>query len=190
MAKGIKSKKPAIVLPIVRLGHPTLRAHSKAVTKKELISPKFQRFLDNLQNTCMMSNGVGIAAPQVNVNKRVIVVYVDPKNPRYPDKQPFPLTIVINPKITKIYGKVEEDWEGDLSCSLRAMIPRRQYCEVTGYDRTGVRICFNLDYSFHARIFMHEIDHLNGIFNLDHVVRKETICEQDEWEKYWKPKNK
>ena len=88
-------------LTIVRLGHPALRAKSKSVTKKELATKTFQNFLDGLASVCDKNNGAGIAAPQVGVNKRVIVVHVDPKNPRYPDKKPFPLTIVINPKIIK-----------------------------------------------------------------------------------------
>ncbi len=173
-------------LTIVRLGHPALRTESKPVTKKELKTNKFQKFLDGLAQICDKNDGAGIAAPQTGVNKRVIVVHIDPANPRYPGKKPFPLTIVINPKITKLSGDTKEDWEGDLSCSLRAMIPRRTHCIVTGLDRNGIAVSFDLKDHFHARVFQHEIDHLNGIFLLDRVKRKETICEPAEYEKYWK----
>lgn len=175
-------------LIIIRLGHPALRARSKRVTLKELRSPVFQKFLDELAGICDANDGAGIAAPQVGVNKRIIVVHVDPKNPRYPDKQPFPLTIIINPRVVERSGAVEEDWEGDLSCSLRALVPRHRSCIVTGLARNGSKVTFDLKYNFHARVFQHEIDHLNGIFLLDHVKRKETISEAAEWEKYWKPK--
>lgn len=176
------------LLPIVRLGHPALRARSRTVTKKELATKAFQTFLDNLATTCVKSNGAGIAAPQVAVNKRVIVVHVDPKNPRYPKKKPFPLTIIINPRVLKKSKTIEEDWEGDLSCGLRARVPRPASCVVEGLDRSGETVSFNLDYGFHARVFLHEIDHLDGIFLLDRVKQKNTITEIDEWKKYWKNK--
>lgn len=72
-------------LKIVRLGHPALRRRSSVVHKSEFVTPAFQRFLDDLVETCVSANGVGIAAPQVDISKRVIVVNVDPANPRYPE---------------------------------------------------------------------------------------------------------
>src|ERR1700727_1216581 len=121
-------------LTIVRLGHPALRTRSKSVSIKELRSVTFQKFLDDLADVCDKNDGVGIAAPQVNVNKRVIVVHVDPKNPRYKDKKEFPLTIVINPKIVTLDATTHDDWEGDLSCNLRALVPRSVSCVVKGLD--------------------------------------------------------
>jgi len=176
------------VLKIVRLGHPALRTKSAAVTKKELRSHEFQKFLNDLALTCDKNDGAGIAAPQVGVNKRVIVVHIDPNNPRYPKKKAFPLTILINPKVLKKAKQLEEDWEGDLSCSLRALVPRPESCVVSGLDRHGQQVTYDLDYSFHARVFQHEIDHLDGVFLLDRVKRKETMSEFPEWKKYWKPK--
>ena len=175
-------------LKLVRLGHPALRARSKAVTKQELLTPKFQKFLDQLAAICDRNNGAGIAAPQVGVNKRVIVVHVDPTNPRYPDKQPFPLTIIINPQVIYKSKSVKQDWEGDLSADLRGLVPRSVACKVSGIDKTGAQVTFDLEDDFHARVFQHEIDHLNGIFFIDKVKRKDTISETAEWKKYWKGK--
>jgi peptide deformylase len=175
-------------LKIVRLGHPALRKKSTPVTKKELADKKFQKFLDELAAICVKDKGAGIAAPQVGVNKRVIVVHVDPKNPRYPNRPAFPLTIIINPKVIKRSKQIKEDWEGDLSCNLRALVPRPKTCTVTGIDRNGEPVKFNLTKDFHARVFQHEIDHLDGKFLLDKVMRKETISETAEWKKYWKDK--
>ncbi|MBI2074695.1 MAG: peptide deformylase [Candidatus Levybacteria bacterium] len=175
-------------LKIIHLGHPALRTKSKPVSKRELATKSFQKFLDDLAKTCVKNNGAGIAAPQVGKNKRVIVVHVDPKNPRYPKKKPFPLTIVINPKITKYSKEKKEDWEGDLSVGLRALVPRSLSCTVAGLNRKGESVKFELDYDFHARVFQHEIDHLNGMFFVDRVKRKETFTEYKEWKKYWKNK--
>ncbi|MEX0616283.1 MAG: peptide deformylase [Candidatus Woykebacteria bacterium] len=175
-------------LKVIRLGHPKLRSKSKQVSKKELSSKTFQKFLDDLAETCLKYNGAGIAAPQVGVNKRVIVVHVDPKNPRYPNKKPFPLSIVINPKIVKRSSKITDDWEGDLSAGIIGLVPRPNACTVVGLDRKGKEVTFKLTYGFHAKVFQHEIDHLNGVFFIDRVKKNNTISELAEWEKYWKDK--
>lgn len=142
--------------------------------------------MDDLAAICVAHHGLGIAAPQVGVNWRVIVVHVDPSNPRYLGKQPFALTAVINPKVVARSKATHEDWEGDLSCGFRALVPRANTCVVRGLDRHGARVEYDLKYDFHARVFQHEIDHLNGVFLIDRVKRKETISELPEWEKYWK----
>jgi peptide deformylase len=176
-------------LKIIRLGHPILRAKSKKVSKKELATKKFQIFLDDLAKICKKYDGVGIAAPQVNVSKRVIVVHVDSANPRYEGKKPFPLTIVINPKIISRSKEELEDWEGDLSASIRGLVPRAAACTIIGWNREGKEVKFDLTDDFHARVFQHEIDHLNGKFFIDHVRDTRTICEYEEWKKYWKNKS-
>ena len=172
------------ILPIIRLGHPALRKKSRAVTKKELHTAQFQKFLHSLAETCLKAHGAGIAAPQVAVNKRVIVVHVDPRNPRYPKQKSFPLTIVINPRITDASKKLGEGWEGDLSANVRGMVPRALSCTVAGLDSNGNKVTYNLR-GFPARVFQHEIDHLNGIFLIDRVKRLETLSETAEWQKYW-----
>ncbi|HUC20900.1 MAG TPA: peptide deformylase [Candidatus Polarisedimenticolaceae bacterium] len=175
-----------MTLTIVRLGHPALRAKSLPVSKKELATPVFQRFLDELAEVCITHNGMGIAAPQVGVNKRVIVVHVHAKNPRYPGKKSFPLTIVINPRVAFRSPVLSDDWEGDLSIAIRGVVPRAKTCEVRGLDRRGNPVIHELNYGFHARVFQHEIDHLNGVLFLDRVKRRQTLSEPAEWERYWK----
>ena len=175
-------------LKIIRLGNPILRKKSTPVSLKALKSKSFQKFLDDMAKTCVKNNGAGIAAPQVGKNIRAIVVHVDPKNPRYPNKKPFPLTVVINPGIVEKSKEKKDGWEGDLSVDIRALVPRAKTCRVVGLDRFGKKISFNLSYDFHARVFQHEIDHLDGVCFIDKVERKETISELSEWKKYWKNK--
>src|SRR5260370_33283182 len=122
---------------MTRLGDPILRTKSTPVSSKELKTKSFQKFLDKLAETCLKNDGVGIAAPQVGINKRIIVVVVDSKNPRYENKTPFPLTIVINPKIINFSKEKKEDWEGDLSAGLRGLVPRPLTCGVIGLNREG-----------------------------------------------------
>src|SRR6185437_1331155 len=96
-------------IPLIYLGNPILRQKSAPVPKTRLQSKAFQKFLDRLAKTCLKNKGVGIAAPQVGKNIRVIVVSVDPRNPRYEGKKYFPLTIVINPKISSKSDEIKED---------------------------------------------------------------------------------
>lgn len=177
------------VLKILRLGHPKLRIHSRAVTRRELRTKRFQNFLDRLVITCKKSNGVGMAAPQVGVNKRIIIVYVNPKNPRYLGKNKFPLTIVINPEVITKAKEKEADWEGDLSADLRGLVPRPIQCTVSGVDRYGERVTYVLEDAFHARVFQHEIDHLDGKLFIDKVKDKKSISETAMWRKYHKQKS-
>ena len=176
-------------LTLIRLGHPKLRLKSKAVKKRELKGKRFQTFLDNLSRICIKNNGVGIAAPQVGINKRIIIVHVDPKNPRYQNKKTFPLTIVINPRIIKKSHEKKDDWEGDLSASIRGLVPRSTTCTVVGLNRKGESVSYELTNDFHARVFQHEIDHLDGIFFIDRVKDTRTVCEYEEWKKYWRKDN-
>jgi peptide deformylase len=178
------------LFPLILLGNPILRNKSAEVTPEKIALRSFQLFLDKLAATCLKENGVGIAAPQVGKNIRVIVVHVDPKNPRYLGKKPFPLTIVINPVVTKRSKKEKEDWEGDLSVDLRGLVSRPVTCVVTGLDRKGKEITFDLQDDFHARVFQHEIDHLDGIMFLDKVEKKESLSTYAMWKKYWKGKNR
>jgi len=171
---------------IIRLGNPILRKKSQSVPLQKIQTASFQKFLDKLVQTCLIKKGVGIAAPQVGKNIRVIVVHVDTKNPRYEHKKPFPLTIIINPEIIKQSKEEKEDWEGDLSVDLRGLVPRPVWCIVTGLDRKGNEISFNLQDDFHARVFLHEIDHLDGIMFVDRIKRKDTLSEYKQWKKYWK----
>ena len=175
-------------MKIIRIGNPKLRLKSKAVRKKEILTTRFQTFLDNLIAQCLEHDGVGIAAPQVSINKRIIVVHVDSKNPRYKDKPAFPLTVVINPKVVNRSKIKHEDWEGDLSANIRGLVPRAITCRVSGLDREGKEITFDLQDAFHARVFQHEIDHLDGILFVDRMRNMQSITEYAEWKKYWKLK--
>jgi peptide deformylase len=176
-------------LKIVRLGHPALRTKSKEVSLEEISTEEFQTYARRLARTCIVGKGVGIASPQVAVNKRVIVVYVSPDNLRYKGKGEFPLTVIVNPVVQEESGEKEPDWEGDLSADVRALVPRSKKAVVTGVDLQGNAVRYELE-CFVARVFLHEIDHLNGVFLTDQAI-VDTICEMSVWEEhkpYWEEK--
>ena len=76
----------------------------------------------------------------------------------------------------------------NLSVGIKALVPRPKTCTVIGWDRVGKEVSFKLSYDFHARVFQHEIDHLNGVFFIDRVESKQTLSELKEWKKYWENK--
>jgi peptide deformylase len=126
------------LLTIARLGHPVLRERAAPVTADDLASPETQAFIDNMIETMRDSEGVGLAAPQVHVLKRIILVEVKSPNPRYPGQPGVPLTAIINPEITQHSAEREEDWEGCLSIpDLRGRVPRWRSLRLTGLYRAG-----------------------------------------------------
>ncbi|MCB0308108.1 MAG: peptide deformylase [Bdellovibrionales bacterium] len=157
---------------------------SKPVSKDELQRNYVQRFLDDLVDTCIAANGAGIAAPQVGINRQIIIVNLEKPNSRYPDREGYPTTIAINPVVKHMSKNLSSDWEGDLSFGLRGLVPRPESCEIHFWDRQGRDRKIKLS-GFVARVFQHEIDHLHGILLIDRVKHKETICEVSEWQKYW-----
>ena len=107
-------------------------------------------------------NGAGIAAPQIGVSLRVVIFGVG-HNPRYPDAEQVPYTVLINPQLAPVGEELEDGWEGCLSVpGMRGVVPRYQRLHYTGFDQYGNPID-RLVSSFHARVVQHECDHLDGI---------------------------
>jgi peptide deformylase len=142
------------------MGNPLLLQASEPVT--EFDTPELDALIEDLFDTMAAQSGAGLAAPQIGVLKRVVVFGVE-KNPRYPDVEEVPTTILINPLIQPLGRRMEEDWEGCLSVpGLRGLVPRYARVRYSGYDRHGNR--FEREVSgFHARVVQHECDHLDGI---------------------------
>ena len=99
------------VLKVAHLGHPILRQIAKPIAPDSITSPEIQQLIDDMIVTMEDEDGAGLAAPQVHVSKR-LVVYGMRDNPRYPDAEEITLTVLINPKITPLTKRQEEDWEG------------------------------------------------------------------------------
>jgi len=118
--------------------------------------------LADMRDTMHVKNGVGLAAPQIGVNLRVVIFEVM-GNPRYPDEQAVPQTVLINPVITFLGNDIEEDWEGCLSVpGLRGIVPRNLNIRYQGCNEHGDPIDRTVS-GFHARVVQHECDHLDGI---------------------------
>ena len=145
---------------VLRMGDPILLQQAQAV--EQFNTPELHALIQDMQDTMEHMVGAGIAAPQIGVSLQVVIFGVG-SNPRYPDAEQVPYTVLINPVLTPIQDEMEDGWEGCLSVpGMRGVVPRHTRLHYTGFDQYGNPID-RLVSGFHARVVQHECDHLNGI---------------------------
>jgi peptide deformylase len=149
-----------MIREVLRMGDPRLLQRSQEV--KEFGTPELHMLLADMRDTMAHLNGAGLAAPQIGVGLRVVIFGVH-KNPRYPDVEEVPDTVLINPVLTPLGEEMEEGWEGCLSVpGMRGWVPRYRRLRYRGYDVLGTP--FEREVAdFHARVVQHEVDHLDGV---------------------------
>jgi peptide deformylase len=133
-------------------------------------SPETKRIIEELMASMLFHKGVGLAAPQIGYNKRIIVLGFD-KNPRYPNQLPVPFSVLVNPEIqADPDSPLVEDWEGCLSLpKMRGLVKRSHSIRFTARNEHGELIS-EIATGFKARIIQHEVDHLNGILFVERVT--------------------
>jgi peptide deformylase len=145
---------------VLKMGDPRLLQVSAPVSA--FGTPGLETLLADMRDTMHELNGAGLAAPQIGVGLRVVIFGVA-ANPRYPDAEEVPYTILINPELTPLGDEIEEGWEGCLSVpGMRGLVPRHRHLRYTGVDANGHPIDRTVT-DFHARVVQHEVDHLDGI---------------------------
>lgn len=148
------------IRPVLRMGDPLLL--QKATPVERFDTPELHALIQDMWDTMEAMDGAGIAAPQIGVSLRVAIFGVG-KNPRYPDAEQVPYTVLINPVLTPIGEAMEDGWEGCLSVpGMRGVVPRYVRLHYTGFDQYGKSIDRMVS-GFHARVVQHEYDHLDGI---------------------------
>jgi peptide deformylase len=168
----------ANVCEIAQLGTAVLR--QKAAVVQDVHSNDVQQLIKDMQSTLSSTEGVGLAAPQIGVSKRVIIVASRPSK-RYPAAPLMQATVMINPCFQPLSDSKVKDWEGCLSIpGVRALVPRYQTIHIDYTDTQGVAIAQKLD-GFVARVFQHEFDHLEGLVYLDQVENNADIIAESEY---------
>lgn len=149
-----------MIRDVLRMGDPRLLAIASPV--HDFHSEELKQLLADMRDTMAHLNGAGLAAPQIGVSLRVVIFGVT-ANPRYPDVEEVPDTVLINPEITPLGDEMEEGWEGCLSVpGMRGWVPRWSSLRYAGCDEQGRRFERSVS-GFHARVVQHECDHLDGI---------------------------
>lgn len=163
---------------IAQLGAKVLRLQAQIVTDTQ--NAEIRQIIETLQNTLATTQGVGIAAPQISVSKRIIIIASRPTL-RYPSAPLMEPTVMINPGFQVLSDTREKDWEGCLSIpGIRALVPRYKEILINYTNQRDVLIEAKLE-GFVARIFQHEFDHLEGKVYLDRVEENRDIFAESEY---------
>jgi peptide deformylase len=166
------------ILQISEIGSPVLRQRSDTIVN--IADPQIDDLIVNLIATADAANGVGIAAPQVASSVRLFIVASRP-SPRYPHAPTMAPTAMINPQIVDRSGELVSGWEGCLSVpGLRGLVLRDRAIEVEYLTKHGELVRQELT-GFVARIFQHELDHLDGILFPDRVSTPTDLITETEY---------
>lgn len=164
------------MISIVQLGAPVLRRRADEVRNLNAAGG----IIGALEQALAGTQGVGLAAPQIGESARIIIVASRP-TARYPKAPSMAPTVMINPEFEPIDFGLEKDWEGCLSIpGIRALVPRYRAIRVSYTDQAGRRLEAALE-GFAARIFQHEIDHLDGKVYLDRIENNGDIVAESEY---------
>ena len=145
---------------VLRYGDPHLHQLSQAVV--DFDPAVMSALLEDMWDTMHARGGIGIAAPQIGVFKRVVVFGLE-QSERYPEAPEIPRTVLINPLIEALDDDINEAWEGCLSVpGMRGLVSRFSKIRYSGVDQTGAAFAREVE-GFHARVVQHECDHLDGI---------------------------
>lgn len=149
---------------ILRIGDSRLRQISEPVAK--FGTPELAALVVDMQDTMIDADGAGLAAIQIGVPSRVMIFGFE-SNERYPDAAAIPFTVLVNPEYEVLDDTQSGGWEGCLSVpDMRGYVRRHVAIRYRGRDPQGQPIAREVD-GFHARVFQHEFDHLNGILYPD-----------------------
>ncbi|PSB51607.1 peptide deformylase [Chamaesiphon polymorphus] len=168
------------ILQISEIGSPILRQRSTAIAN--ISELQLDELITDLIATADAANGVGIAAPQVAASMRLFIVASRP-SPRYPHAPTMEPTAMINPEIVDRSGELVAGWEGCLSVpGQRGLVLRDRAIEVKYFTKHGELVRQELT-DFIARIFQHELDHLDGILFPDRVATSTDLIAESEYMK-------
>ncbi|NTV09743.1 MAG: peptide deformylase [Zoogloea sp.] len=150
-----------MIREILRMGDPRLLQRARPV--QAFGTPELAALIADMRDTMRDADGAGIAAPQIGVDLRVVIFGNGEANPRYPDADVVPFTVLVNPVLEVLSDEEEGGWEGCLSVpGLRGWVPRFQHLRYRGFDEAGREFERTVS-GFHARVVQHECDHLDGI---------------------------
>ena len=157
------------VLKIREVGDPVLNVKCEEVDINN-INDTILEEIEDLKETLNFTDGFGIAAPQVGINKRIVIIQVNKEKCTYKDCEDVPTTVMINPTWKPISEEKYIEFEGCLSVpAIRGKVERYKEIEVTYYDESGIRVKKMVS-GFTARDIQHECDHIDGIVFLDKVI--------------------
>ncbi|MEQ1505029.1 MAG: peptide deformylase [Myxococcota bacterium] len=154
------------ILKVAQIGHPVLREVARELSPEEIAAPGFRQLLDDLLDTMAEYDGAGLAAPQIHVPLRVVVLTLDDDRG---------VEFLINPKITVLSDTTRSTWEGCLSVEgYRGLVERPDHVRVEALDPDGSEKVYELT-GFAAVVVQHECDHLDGVLYVDRAAPRSLV---------------
>ena len=171
------------VLKLREVGDPILEKECEEIDTKN-INKSILEIIEDLKATLEFGTGLGISAPQIGIDKRIIVVGAKKENIKYNNAEEIPLTAMINPTWKELSKDTNVQYEGCMSVPMiRGKVERYKNIELTYYNENGEKIVKQLN-GFFARLVQHECDHLDGIIFLEKVKEKNGFATTDNINKY------
>ena len=171
------------VLKIREIGDPVLKNKSEEIDI-ENINKEILEIIEDLKSTLEYGTGLGISAPQIGINKRIIVVGAKKENIKYNDAEEIPITPMINPTWKKLSDDTDIQFEGCMSIpTIRGKVRRYKDIELTYFNENGEKTIKEL-HGFFARLVQYECDHLDGINFIEKVVNDDGFATKENIEKY------
>ena len=168
--------------PILTVGTPSLRERSVEVNKSQIRSPMMRRLVRDMADSLAAAQGIGLAAPQIGEQLRVVLFDVAEVNRYASEGKGFSRTICINPQITVLEGPVAGYWEGCLSVpSKRGYVERPQHIRLDFLDLSAKPRSMEFE-GFLATVCQHEIDHLDGVLYIDHIKDPKLLLSEAEYD--------
>jgi len=176
---------PVVAAEIIKIGHPALR-HGTRTVPQTLFGTSALRELIDVMRATLAGQGVGLAAPQIAVPFRLFVIedteermaHLSADQRRERNRYPYPFEAIINPTLRATSSRTVIDHEGCLSIpGFEADVPRYWAVEVEGCGPDGERKLWSVE-GWPARIFQHEIDHLDGCLIIDRMLPR-TLTSTD-----------
>src|SRR3990167_4264386 len=169
------------IKPILKMGNPLLLQRSQEVI--DPVAPEISQLITDLFDTMYATKGIGLSAPQIGINLRVMIFGFE-KSERYPNAKPVPTTILINPTIEILTQTMQAGWEGCIRVpGLRGVVSRPTKIHYQGIDEKGQPID-RIATDFHARMVQHEYDHLEGILFPQRITDMRLFgFENEVWDK-------
>jgi peptide deformylase len=180
-----------VILKIVQVGDPVLRAAARALTRQEILSAETQQLIRDMRETMYAAPGVGLAAPQIGQSLQLAVIEdsednleeVPPNDLIEKQRSPVPFHVIINPVITHLAEEKANFYEGCLSLAgFSAVVPRARSIRVEYLDERGKSRAIEAS-GWYARILQHEIDHLHGALYIDRMQSR-TFTSLENWRQF------
>lgn len=169
---------------VTRMGNPVLRKEAQELTPEEIKSEETKELLQDMFDTMKEEQGIGIAAPQIGVSKKVALIAVPNDSERYPEAEESPVLFIFNPKITVIDDQLQGFWEGCLSVpGLRGFVERPRKVQIDFLDINAEPQSIVVE-DFLATVFQHELDHLFGKLYVDRITDMTKLSYNEEFSKF------